>query len=402
MKLSTGRVDAQKASVVAPALKVLDQTTRPLHSIAAGTNAALTGKNVLKAAGRGLANKDKTTFSDVLKTVHAPKVVQAAGGFALDVGLDPTTYVTGGAAPALRKTVEKAARDASAKALEQGASREAARAASKRAAAQVLAKGHRPGVEIKVAGKKVATVRAGERASKAHERVHDSGATQLLRHVNPNIRPAGVSRDDWERARAATRRERAISATGESHSRNRAIALSKALKGDETAHQRITDAVEAKDLEKLAPREQKVAHALIRDYEEMFGREKAAKLIHTKLQDLGYLPATLTLRSRRARSAQRRSSAGHSSRLRRPVLSAAHARSSGAALMTCTSGISPSAATCADATRRSSSAGPAPTPNFVGLAGATGGRHSVSMRACTASSATRSRNALRATSSVVR
>jgi hypothetical protein len=78
-------------------LKVLDQTTRPVHAVAGAADAAVTGKDVLRAAKRGIQNKDRTTFSDVLKHAGVKnKTVRGVAGFGLDVALDPTTYVTGG------------------------------------------------------------------------------------------------------------------------------------------------------------------------------------------------------------------------------------------------------------------------------------------------------------------
>jgi len=54
--------------------------------------------DVMKAGYRGLALKDKTTYSDVLDQAGVKnKYVKAIGGFAGDVLLDPTTYLTLGA-----------------------------------------------------------------------------------------------------------------------------------------------------------------------------------------------------------------------------------------------------------------------------------------------------------------
>jgi hypothetical protein len=95
--------------------KVLEQTSRPNHAIAAGTRAAIHGDSIPKAAGKGFALKDKSTFSDVLGDVGVKnKAVKGVAGFGLDVVTDPTMYLTLGAgAPA--KLSEKAATKATEK-----------------------------------------------------------------------------------------------------------------------------------------------------------------------------------------------------------------------------------------------------------------------------------------------
>jgi hypothetical protein len=110
---STRVTAAHKASVagkLAPVLKVLDQTTRPVHAVAGAADAAVTGKNVLRAAQRGIENKDRTTFSTVLKHAGVKnKLVRGVAGFGLDVALDPTTYLTAGTGSVAEKTAAKAA-----------------------------------------------------------------------------------------------------------------------------------------------------------------------------------------------------------------------------------------------------------------------------------------------------
>ncbi len=175
MKLTeSGKLVApQKAkaeqAVAAPILKVLDQTTRPVHAVAAGTNAAIKGKNVPKAALAGLKLKDKTLFSDVLKSAGVKnKAVAGAAGFILDVGLDPTTYLSLGAAPAAKQAAQQAAKQAERQALKGAAAKTAASkavaratqkpdliAAAKRAEAQSLKSGASP-QRAAAAGRKAA------------------------------------------------------------------------------------------------------------------------------------------------------------------------------------------------------------------------------------------------------
>ena len=59
--------------------------------------------DALKAAGRGLAGKDKTTFSDVFRETGTGNKTSAVAGFVADVGLDPLTYIGPGAVKGIVK-----------------------------------------------------------------------------------------------------------------------------------------------------------------------------------------------------------------------------------------------------------------------------------------------------------
>ena len=84
-----------------PAMKVLEQTLRPIHAIAGAAREDVRdikagrlpiGHGSLRAAGRGLTLKDKYLFSDVLKEAGVRnKTILALAGTTLDVGLDPTS-----------------------------------------------------------------------------------------------------------------------------------------------------------------------------------------------------------------------------------------------------------------------------------------------------------------------
>lgn len=81
--------------------KTIDILQRPNYAIA-GFAGAFTkrgkaaGENPLQEAWDGLTGREKETFSDVLKDVGVEnKYARAIAGFALDVVLDPTTYVGG-------------------------------------------------------------------------------------------------------------------------------------------------------------------------------------------------------------------------------------------------------------------------------------------------------------------
>jgi hypothetical protein len=131
---------------------VLEQTTRPLHAVAGaanedvkrikrnGASELLSIKphaSSLKAASRGIQNKDKTTFSDVLKTAGVKnKTIRSVGGFVADVGLDPTTYATFGTGTIARKAAVKASENATKKALSKGLTQDQAQRFGERAARQ--------------------------------------------------------------------------------------------------------------------------------------------------------------------------------------------------------------------------------------------------------------------------
>ena len=215
---------AQTVARVAPVLKVLDQTTRPLHAVAAGTDAAVQGRNVPKAALKGLKNEDKTTFSTVLEHAGVKnKYVKGGLGFVLDVGLDPTTYVTGGTASVLRKGALKAGEKEAAK-----------------------------GVTVKVAGKEVpgirkATAKAGEGGGKAFRKVVPEKVRDATRNaaseVNPNVAPAGVAKETHQAARRVARKARAAQTKGE----REAINLGRGIKSriGEKNYNRVVDAIES-------------------------------------------------------------------------------------------------------------------------------------------------------------
>jgi hypothetical protein len=257
MKLATGETDLRKASFAAPVLKVLDQTTRPLHGVAGGVDAALKGKNVLKATGRGLANKDKKTFSDVLKTAHAPKLVQSTVGFGLDVLADPTTYVTFGAGGIIKKASLDAARQAERKALEKGLTHEQAQRFGQRAATRVVTaakkQGHPDarGVTVKFGGKEVPGVRrATAKANKGVQKVAPrpakragSGARHVAADFNPNIKPDHLTHDEYATIREATRTARSTASRQTHIARQRARAIQKEV--GEKNYQQVLDAIEA-------------------------------------------------------------------------------------------------------------------------------------------------------------
>jgi hypothetical protein len=85
--------------------------------------------------------------------VHS-KLATGLGGFALDVGLDPTTYLSFGVGSVGRKAVEAEARKATKQALKRGLSKKAADRAGRAAAQKALKRETNKGVQVGFAGRK--------------------------------------------------------------------------------------------------------------------------------------------------------------------------------------------------------------------------------------------------------
>lgn len=105
-------IDPNNSGVTTPALAILSQTLRPIHAIAGGVDARVRGGSAADArsAGvRGLTKNKGPLFGDVLRHAGVPKGVAGPAGFVLDVGLDPTTYVTGGTGTLAEKIAAKEA-----------------------------------------------------------------------------------------------------------------------------------------------------------------------------------------------------------------------------------------------------------------------------------------------------
>lgn len=236
----------------APVMKVLEQTTRPVHASAAATRAAIKGENIPKAAVKGAKLEDKSLYSDVLKDLGAPQIVQSVGGFGLDVVADPTTYVTFGAGSVAKKAATSAARKAEKKATKAGLSTTQAKAAGERAAKQTLRKSSTAkGVTVKVAGKELPGVRkttakaaqpVGKVVRKATPAKARTGSRNVAADVNPNVAPTGVSKEAHQEAVRATRTARAKASQGRDRAQKRGLALKRRVSKKD--YSRITDALE--------------------------------------------------------------------------------------------------------------------------------------------------------------
>ena len=242
----------QQAMKLAPVLSVLEQTTRPIHGIAAGTRAAIHGKNVAHAAGRGFSLKDKSLFSDVLKDLGVKGPTAGIAGFALDVVLDPTTYVTGGAGSVAGRTASKAASRVERKALAAGLTAEQAKRFGEFAGKQAARRaGTARGVDMRIAGRSLPGVtratatagRAAARASGKPGRAVSGAARKIAGDFSTGVVPEGIDRGTYGAIRSATRTARSTSSREIYKVRQQAAAVNRAI-GDKD-YQSVLDAIEA-------------------------------------------------------------------------------------------------------------------------------------------------------------
>ncbi|HET7425763.1 MAG TPA: hypothetical protein VFJ50_01900 [Gemmatimonadales bacterium] len=276
------RREQRRASAVAPALKVLDQTTRVSHAIAAAAKEDVktiktkglshylahgSGSRSIKAAERGFQLKDRTVFSDVLKEAGVKnKAVRAAAGFALDVGTDPTTITTGGVGSVAEHAAATAAAKTAAKAAKAGMSEEGIRTVAHTAARRAAAaapKGR--GISVKLAGQEVpgvrrATAAVGRAAARPVRKVAPvasrtvpANVRKLAREFAPRARPAAVSEQEFQTARAAARSARATVNAAEQRALTLAQQAQRRLKPEE--HRQVIDAIERNDLSRLPTKE---------------------------------------------------------------------------------------------------------------------------------------------------
>lgn len=77
--------------------QVIDVLSRPMYASASAAKALVEGNNPFSAAVEGFSGKQRTTYSDVLKSAGMDDgIARSASGFALDILLDPTTYIGAG------------------------------------------------------------------------------------------------------------------------------------------------------------------------------------------------------------------------------------------------------------------------------------------------------------------
>lgn len=210
-----GTQQRQNAAAVAPALAVLNETLRPVRAIAGATDATLHGKSQIKAATKGLIKNEGPLFGKVLRDAGLPKSVAGPAGFVLDVGLDPTTYVTFGTSSVAKQAALKAGTETAKRAVKAGMSVERAHELGK-VAAKRAAKGasESRGVVVRMAGRDVpGTVRptaaAGRVVARATPTRVKRAANAVGRQVNPRAAPEGIDRAQYAASRQAERESRA-------------------------------------------------------------------------------------------------------------------------------------------------------------------------------------------------
>lgn len=257
------------------AMDILEETTRPLHAVANVEKQAIKnlkkGKapiqpNLAKAAYRGAANKDKTTYSDVLKEAGVKnKAVRAAAGFVGDVVGDPLTYVSFGAAAPVKVAAKAAAQSAAVK-VGRGASRveKVSRAGGqenlkrvvrhqleKRAERQPQNKGVQVGFgKRRTSGKASATVLRKVGASKVSTSTRDMPLVQEVgAALRPDFRRTGVPPKAHQGVLAAGAERRA--SLNSQSSRLEKLAQGYRKKLDTADYEKILDAIESGEVGKL-------------------------------------------------------------------------------------------------------------------------------------------------------
>ena len=94
-------IDRERREPEGTLMKTFDYLLRPLYASAAFSRAIVENKPIeeaFRASIRGVSGKERVFYSDVLKSAGVKnKYVRAIGGLALDIGLDPITYLSFGA-----------------------------------------------------------------------------------------------------------------------------------------------------------------------------------------------------------------------------------------------------------------------------------------------------------------
>jgi hypothetical protein len=290
----------KRAAVTAPAISVLNETLRPVRASAGIAEQIVKGhpERAPGAAVKGLVHNKGPTYGKLLRDAGAPKGVAAVAGFALDVALDPTTYVTAGASVPARKAAEAAARKATADALAKGASRKVADRAGRAAAKVKLAdpklqnKGltvgvrakvpftKKPQIDVKTSGKTTAAISRKTGLSKAATKVRESPKVQAIgESIVHDFRPKGVSRQGHERVRAAQREYRAEVAQTRRQAERQNAALRKLIPDPDTSKLIIDHIQAGRPLRELGEHAD-TARAVKQILGRSFDAKKQAGLLH--------------------------------------------------------------------------------------------------------------------------
>lgn len=296
----TGDIGDLAEKLAAPAIRALDESTRPAEFIAGAVNRQIENvkegdiadvfnpvENVKAGWESGGSRKNRKTGADVLKTAGAKGALKDLGlsdkqanvavetaGLVGDVVTDPLTYLSGGVAGTGRVAVraaQKAGRREFNRAVAEGATRKEAKRRASRAARRAHTKAPKNrGLTIGVGSKRTSgrTTAAVSRAvgiPNVARHVSTSRTAEAARKVFP-IRPREIPEEEWSALKAADRERRGtvMHETRRTARRGRAI-----RKGAGGAQRRILPEREmAGGKLRLLPRRRRVpveASAKIRD-----------------------------------------------------------------------------------------------------------------------------------------
>lgn len=285
-----GRADAA-------ALKVLNQTTRVTRGLAGATRETVKGRpgKAPGALAKGVTKNKGPLFGDVLREAGVPKGAAAVVGFGLDVGTDPTTYLTLGTGSVAKKTAQTAAVAAAEKAAKAGMSKAGqetvARAAAKKAAA-AAPKGS--GITVKFAGKEAPGIRRATASVGRKANLRTPGKVRTVgRQVNPRISPEDVSREQFSAMKQTERQARSTRA----QARRRATDKGRLTAANLTPAQyaQVIDAIERRKIGKLPAELRPVAQRVRDDFRhELRLRRRAGvatgDITKAKSGAMGYVP----------------------------------------------------------------------------------------------------------------
>lgn len=291
---------SNKTGIESAGLKVLEQTTRPLHAIAGTTNALLRGERVDNALGagiEGLIDNKPVTFGDVLRTAGAPGWLAGGAGLVLDIGLDPTTYLSLGAtAPgkvAARRAGQAAAERAAGAGMTETGQATVARAAERKAAEAAPDNrgwtfGLRAfGKEVKTSGQGTAAVSRALRIPGLAAAVRETPGFQTAgRLLSADFQPAGVTPAANQAVRDAQRIARAKTNIGVRRAQQRGVRLLADLRPAD--YSRVIDAIEAGTIGRLPEGLADVARRLRDDYRYINRVERRSGIAGRPLAD--YFP----------------------------------------------------------------------------------------------------------------
>ena len=263
--------------------KVIDLLNRPSYAVGGAVKALAEGKNVLQEAKKGILGQERDTFSDVFTSLgwepesKKGKVAKFAVSLALDIALDPTTYIGVGSLTKAGKGLIKTGDLAS-------------------TVTKQVSKGER--ALLQFAGKEV--IRGEAVFGKSGEVLEMLRKTNLGNKVGealiPNFRPASITPEVWKDLVSIKRAAKNVASYKNSKAMEKAVQvqglLNKAMKehGEEAITNTLT-AIEKPSRIKALPKDLQEIARVSREYLDEIAttREKIGKSI-LKDSDLEYLP----------------------------------------------------------------------------------------------------------------